>query len=689
MKDLVGVEQHVVAGTAEAERDRLLRTLGHGGHGDGLEGVLDVGEHVAACGASGQRMRLQRELLAAAAGRNQAHTRLDKADVALEREHPVRGVHHELAAAAQRHALHRGHHRHLGVLDRHRGALEAGDHLLQQLELPGTAGLAHLLQVGADRERRRLPDHQAVELDLGARDRLEHAVHDLVADRMHLGRDRHDPDARVLVGAPPQAHAGVFPQRLAAIVRGLAEHAVGVELTLVHRQRRARLQGVLGGAVGAGRRMHALAREHPGRQRHVGHGAAVGDVVADHLRHRLPARRLPGLERALRPAETPAHREVDVARVVGDGAQVHRTVVEHVAEDRPQELRLRMRMRGELGELLRRALQLQDVLDVGEDLAAAVAVVLQVQVEHLDLLALLAIHAGLGLLAERALRDQRLQPRGRLEMRMPGVVGQRRLHRAEHVHQRIEADHVGGAEGGALRAADARAGEQVDLVEGQAQALRVVQHGEDREHPDAVGDEVGRIPGAHDALAQSRRQPGLERVQHRRIGVGSGDEFHQRHVARWIEKMDAAKATAPLDRHAGSQRSDGQARGVGGKHSTGLQKGGDPGVKVELPLHLLGDRLDDEVALAQPGEVAAVVGGLDVLRAILGGEGRGVELLHAGDRLVHDAVGRAFPGRQVEQDHRYVGVGAMGCDLRPHDTGAEHGDLANDQSAHLHLLMKA
>ena len=115
----------------------------------------------------------------------------------------------------------------------------------------------------------------------------------------------------------------------------------------------------------------------------------------------------------------------------------------------------------------------------------------------------------------------------------------------------------------------------------------------------------------------------------------------------------------------------------------------DLGVEVELPLHLLGDRLDDEVTFAQTGEIAAVVGGLDVLRAILRGEGRRIEFLHAGERLVDDAVGRAFLGRQVEQDHRHVGVGAMGGDLRPHDAGAEDGDFTDDETAHAVLRMRS
>ena len=60
------------------------------------------------------------------------------------------------------------------------------------------------------------------------------------------------------------------------------------------------------------------------------------------LGHLLPAGRLPGLERSGLPAETPAQREIDVARGVGDRGQVHGDVVKHVAENRPQELGLRM-----------------------------------------------------------------------------------------------------------------------------------------------------------------------------------------------------------------------------------------------------------------------------------------------------------------------------------------------------------
>jgi hypothetical protein len=81
----------------------------------------------------------------------------------------------------------------------------------------------------------------------------------------------------------------------------------------------------------------------PGRQRRGAHRLAGGDVGADRFGDLGPAGCLPGFEGALLPAEAPAHGEIDVARVVGNVFQMHGTVMEHVAEDRPEKLRLRMR----------------------------------------------------------------------------------------------------------------------------------------------------------------------------------------------------------------------------------------------------------------------------------------------------------------------------------------------------------
>jgi hypothetical protein len=82
--------------------------------------------------------------------------------------------------------------------------------------------------------------------------------------------------------------------------------------------------------------------QHPGGQRRIAHRLAGGDVGGDRPGDVRPAGGLPGLERPLRPAEAPAHREIQIAGIVGDGFELHGGIVEDVAEDRPQELRLRV-----------------------------------------------------------------------------------------------------------------------------------------------------------------------------------------------------------------------------------------------------------------------------------------------------------------------------------------------------------
>ena len=72
----------------------------------------------------------------------------------------------------------------------------------------------------------------------------------------------------------------------------------------------------------------------------------------------------------------------------------------------------------------------------------------------------------------------------------------------------------------------------------------MVHDGEHREHADAVGDEVGRVLGADDALAEARHQPGFEVVEQRAIGLRRRDQLDQMHVARRVEEVDAAEARA-------------------------------------------------------------------------------------------------------------------------------------------------
>jgi hypothetical protein len=70
------------------------------------------------------------------------------------------------------------------------------------------------------------------------------------------------------------------------------------------------------------------------------------------------------------------------------------------------------------------------------------------------------------------------------------------------VHEHVVARQVGGAEGGALRAAEERAGEAVDLVDREAVLVHRAERAVHPVHAEAVGDEARRVLADHDPLAE-------------------------------------------------------------------------------------------------------------------------------------------------------------------------------------------
>src|SRR5258707_1223256 len=80
------------------------------------------------------------------------------------------------------------------------------------------------------------------------------------------------------------------------------------------------------------------------------------------------------------------------------------------------------------------------------------------------------------------------------------------------------------------------------------------------------------------------------------------------------------------------------------------ERGRDLAVEVVLPVHALGDGLDDEIAISQELEIVVVVRGHDVLRVVLVAERRGVQLLQVLDRAQHDAALGSLFRSEVEED---------------------------------------
>src|SRR6185436_18254165 len=288
---------------------------------------------------------------------------------------------------------------------------------------------------------------------------------------------------------------------------------------------------------------------NPGGEWSRRHALAGGDVLRNPLGHLLPSCCLPDFKRPLVPTETPTNGEVQVPRIVGDRLQVHRAVMQHVAEHRPHELRLRMRTRAQLREAFRYVPVFQYCHDRFIRLARRKPVVLFLQIQDMDLLALLAIDASPRFLAKRLLLKQLREPVRHLVVLVPWVVRQGFLHGVDNMGQRIEANDVSGAIGGALRATNQRASQRVDLVETQTELLRVMESSQDREHPDAVGNEIGGVLGADDPLAESGYQKFFKLVENRGIRDAAGYQLDKMHVPRWIEEMDTAKPGSCMGRH--------------------------------------------------------------------------------------------------------------------------------------------
>ena len=195
---------------------------------------------------------------------------------------------------------------------------------------------------------------------------------------------------------------------------------------------------------------HAL---EPLGQGGVAHGVARIDIGLNPLGHLLHAGGLPDFQRALIPAVAPADGEIDVACGGGDALGMHGDIVERITQHRPQELRLRVLALAQGGELFAPIFFFQNVGDFAIGFFIRSHIFARCRVDHHDALAFFFEDAGFRFRAERAVGNQRLQPSGNAEKRVPRIFGQVVFHGFGHMGEGIQAHHVGGAVGGGFGAA--------------------------------------------------------------------------------------------------------------------------------------------------------------------------------------------------------------------------------------------
>ena len=501
------------------------------------------------------------------------------------------------------------------VADLHHGLLEAFEEAADLVELPHRDGHRDLAEVRADGEVRPLvADHEASEVAvvLDLVDGLAQPLHHLLPERVRFAPELEERDA---VAQVEEGSLAVLPERAALVLLDDGE------ADFVGRKRVGDVRALAGHphlALAVLLFVEALG----------GHVAnPLGDldafgfqVVADAVH----AEGVPHLERAELPAKAPRDGAVKVGRAVGDLGNPAGAVAEEVerglAEELPDAAVVFVELREPIFELA--ALERADV----EPALGRVLVLHRPHVDGLDRLALLLVKPGLRLRPEPVALDELVEDVRYLKGVAALVVGDGVVEVLCHMPERVEADHVGGAEGRALGVADELAGELVDLLD-RVVALgglpERLHHGVDA---DPVADKVRGVLGDDDAFAQVDTREVRHALDDGWVGVGRRDHLEQLEVARRVEKVGPEKAPLEVAPSPLGDLADREARGIRRDHRTVARVLLDPGHHLLLDVHPLDHDLDDPIDGADPVEVVVEVSQRDALLGGVGEERRGVHL---------------------------------------------------------------
>ena len=654
-------------GREDVHRLRHPRARRHLRHRDHLEVLaeerLDLARAVLVRGHLG---RLRRHHHRAATGRDEADAEFDETDVRLGCGDGVRARHRHLAAAAE-HALVRRHDDRLGrVPDFEDGVLEPFDEGADLVEFAHHHGHRNFAEVGADGEVAALvADHHPAQVAvvLDEVDGFGEALHDLLPQRVRLRAELEEGDA---VAEIEECGLGVLPERVAlvALDDGEAE-LVG----------RARVGDVLALAWNPDVARAVLLLVEPVRG-HVGHPVGGLDVVLlQVVADAIDAEGVPDLERAHLPAEAPLDGAVHVGRAVGDLGDAAGAVAEEVerglAEERADAVLVLVELRQPVFELA--ALERADV-DGG---LFGLLVLHRPHVDGLDDLALFLVEPGLRLRAEPSGLDKLVEHVGHAEGLAALVLGDRLVEVVGDVAERVEPDDVGRAERRALRVADELPREFVDLLDRVVALGGLAERLHHRVDADPVADEVRRVFGDDDALAEVDAGEVRHALDNCRVGVRRRDHLEQLEVARRVEEVGPEEALLEIVRAALGDLVDRQAGGVRRDHGRVARVLLDAGHHVLLDVHPLDDDLDHPVHVGDLVEVVLEIAEGDALLRRLGEERRGVHLRRVLESAFDDRVGLAFLAdrlrRDIEEKDFEAGVGEVGRDLRAHNARAEHG----------------
>ena len=232
----------------------------------------------------------------------------------------------------------------------------------------------------------------------------------------------------------------------------------------------------------------------------------------DRLRHPLDANRVPHLERAEFPCESPAHGAVHVDNAVGDFRNAARGVQAGLAEAIPEEAARFVaalafeRGRGQHANPLARVFDRLARFDRAELAFSRGAILHLLPVERKDfrVAALLdaLVESAARLLAEPSFAIIASSSGGTRYISRDSSSGNALVEIADDVGEHVEADDIRRAERRRIRPADRRPRARVDFLDRHIERLHLRKRLQNRECADAIGDEVRRVLRDHHALAE-------------------------------------------------------------------------------------------------------------------------------------------------------------------------------------------
>ena len=162
-----------------------------------------------------------------------------------------------------------------------------------------------------------------------------------------------------------------------------------------------------------------------------------------------------------------------------------------------------------------------------------------------------------------------------------------------------------------------------DIVRGERAAQR----------EDTVADEVRRVLGEHDALAQHPLGKGLHGCDYGGVGVGGGNDFEQPEIARRVKEVRAEEMLLEFSRAACGDLRDGNAGGVAAHDGVRFALALNLGHQGLFRLEVFEDGLDDPIGCGEQGQVVCGVARRDALGKL--GQGK----------ISRAGLGRAFKPR--------------------------------------------